>query len=378
MSAVKRILIVSQGYPSSTNKHEFGFVHARAKIYSTYGVKSVVYVPSINIDNYQYEGIKVFKASYHLLSRIIKMFDPNVIAVHAPSPMLLKYLIKIDVPKVVWIHGAEVLLRSLHHYISPFGVKNNIMKFYLLIQDIIRNEKLRSLLRDVIAIVYVSRWMQVMTEKYLRIRHPNSFVVPNPIDTDLFKPLSTLEERSKDCISLRALEWKYGIDIAVKAFSRMPFKLVVIGRGSLESYIRTLIKVTEANVELITSGIDHGELPRVYNKFSVFISPSRTEAQGVAMCEAMSCRLPVVATNVGGIPEFIINEYNGLLVPPEDPISLRQAVIRLLTDTSLYEELSKNARKFVVNNLSYEKIFEEEMRAFKFAIQYFEEYKTNI
>jgi len=210
----------------------------------------------------------------------------------------------------------------------------------------------------------------MMTEKYLRMRNPNSYVIPNPVDTDLFRPLLELSEDQKDCISVRALEWKYGIDIAVKAFSRSPFKLVVFGKGSLEGYIRRLINIYNSNVELVTTGVEHRKLPEVYNKFAVFVAPSRTEAQGVAMCEAMACGLPVVATRVGGIPEFVIHGYNGLLVPPEDLVSLRKAVRKLLTDPSLYEELSKNARKYVIKKLSHKVIFEKELEVFKLAIQH--------
>jgi len=369
MTNVKRILIISQGYPSAVNKHGFGFVHARAKIYNNHAIKSIVFVPSDKSDHYIYEGIKVFKGSYSLLKAIVKIFGPDVIAVHAPTPMLLRHLIEIHIPKIVWIHGAEVLIRSLHHYIPPLGIKNNITKLYLLFYDIYRNERLRSLLKRVEAIVYVSRWMQTMTEKYLRIRHPNSYVIPNPVDTDLFKPLPELSENRKDCISVRALEWKYGIDIAAKAFSRSPFKLIIIGKGSLEGYIRRLINIYSANVELVTTGVDHGKLPELYNKFAVFVAPSRTEAQGVAMCEAMASGLPVVATRVGGIPEFVIDGYNGLLVPPEDSVSLRKAVRKLLTDSSLYQELSKNAREYVVNNLSHKVIFEKELEVFKSVIR---------
>jgi len=370
VNSVKRVLIVSQGYPSPINRHGFGFVHARAKIYINYGLKSIVFVPDNKVDHYIYEGVKVFRGPYGLLLEIIKTFDPDVTAVHAPTPTILKYLIKDGVPKVAWIHGAEVLLRSLHHYVPPFGVKNNISKLYLLLYDLYRNELLRSTLKSVEAVVYVSRWMQRMTERYLRLKHPNSFIIPNPVDTDLFRPLPELmEEKRKDCISVRALEWKYGIDIAVKAFSKSRIKLVVFGKGSLENYIRRLIRTYDANVELVTTGVEHGKLPEIYNRFAIFVAPSRTEAQGVAMCEAMSSGLPVVATRVGGIPEFVINGYNGLLVPPEDSVSLRRAVRILLTDSSLYEELSKNARKFAINTLSHRVIFEKELNAFKSAIQ---------
>jgi glycosyltransferase involved in cell wall biosynthesis len=314
--------------------------------------------------------MSIHKGSYELLKEVIREFDPDIIAVHAPSPNLLMHLQSFQKPVVVWIHGAEVLLRAFHHYISPYEIKNSISKLYSLVYDAYRNLTLRQVIQKVNAIVYVSKWMKRVSEKYLLIKHPHSFVIPNPVDTDLFKPFTTsITKREIAGISVRALEWKYGVDIAVKAFANSGVKLTIIGRGSLEKYLRNLAKLCNANVEFITEGVEHQKLPTIYNNYMFFVAPSRTEAQGVAMCEAMACGLPVVATNVGGIPEFVIDEYNGLLVPPNDPLSLRLAVMRILKNDTLYTVLSENARRFVVNNLSHKIIFQKELKVFENVIE---------
>jgi glycosyltransferase involved in cell wall biosynthesis len=270
-------------------------------------------------------------------------------------------------PTVVWVHGAEVLIRALHHYISPTGFKSIINKGHSLVFDSIRNVILRRTLQKVDSIVYVSKWMKEMSEKYLLMRHPHSFIIPNPVNTDLFKPHESCKELA--AISVRSLEWKYGVDIAIRAFSNLPVKLIIIGKGSLEKYLKDLAKKVAANVEFVTEGVDHDKLPSIYNRYMLFVAPSRTEAQGVAMCEAMSCGLPAVATNIGGIPEFVINEYNGLLVPANDPLSLRRAIIRILQNSTLYNALSKNARRFAINNLSHNIIFSKESKVLRFAIE---------
>ena len=362
-----KVLLIAPNYPSSENKHPFGFVHSRAKIYSAKGLSVQTYIPSNmnNLLSYSYEGIKVFRGHYLFSEEIIEDFDPDIIAIHAPSPLLLTHINKFQRPVVVWIHGAEVLVRSLHHYIAPLGIRNQVQKVYSLFYDGTKNLVLRQAIKRVDAVIYVSKWMKKTAEKYLLIKHPNTFVIPNPVNTEIFKPNKATDgTKMLAGVSVRALEWKYGLDIAIKAFTRSKISLTIVGRGSLEAYLKNLAQKINANVRFNTEGLEHNKLPAFYNKFAFFIAPSRTEAQGVAMCEAMACGLPVIATNVGGIPEFVINEYNGYLVPPENSTAIRQAIMKLVSDITLYNTLSHNARKFAVNNLSHELIFQKELRIF--------------
>jgi len=113
--------------------------------------------------------------------------------------------------------------------------------------------------------------------------------------------------------------------------------------------------------------IEHEKLPMVYNQFGYFVAPSRTEAQGVAMCEAMACGLPVIATRTGGIPEFVEDGFNGLLVEPENPLKLRKAIKTLVLNRELYKHLSKNAVSSVKNNLSHLAIYRKEYEVLKLA-----------
>jgi glycosyltransferase involved in cell wall biosynthesis len=66
--------------------------------------------------------------------------------------------------------------------------------------------------------------------------------------------------------------------------------------------------------------------------------------------------VPVVATNVGGNPELVQDNITGLLVPPNDPVSLANAINRLLEDENLRKKLSDNAYQFVMNNMIWEKV----------------------
>jgi glycosyltransferase involved in cell wall biosynthesis len=75
------------------------------------------------------------------------------------------------------------------------------------------------------------------------------------------------------------------------------------------------------------------------NQAAVFILPSRSEGFSNAILEAMASALPVVATNVGGNAEAVLDQGTGFLVPPEDPAALAQAVVRLLLDPALRDRM---------------------------------------
>lgn len=85
------------------------------------------------------------------------------------------------------------------------------------------------------------------------------------------------------------------------------------------------------------------DLLAFYQRAAVFAMPSLTEALGVTFLEAMAAGVPVIGTNVGGIPEVIQHDISGLIVPPLSPSSLAVALQRLLADDQLRERLTRNA-----------------------------------
>jgi len=89
------------------------------------------------------------------------------------------------------------------------------------------------------------------------------------------------------------------------------------------------------------------DVPAVTAALDVAVLPSYREAQGLVILEAMALCRPVVASNVGGIPEMIEDGVTGLLVPPHEPQPLADAIVRLLTDHPLADTLARNGRDLV-------------------------------
>src|SRR5207245_7020730 len=164
----------------------------------------------------------------------------------------------------------------------------------------------RRFLRASRFVVFVSEWMRRAAERHTASRYPHAVVVPNPVDTDLFR-YGWEPSRIRQGVTARSLNSrKYGVDLAIRAIAQTrDADLRVVGTGALEGSLRRLAVSLGARVTFAGRFIPHADMPNLYTQFGFFLAASRVEAQGVAMCEAMAAGLPVVATRVGGIPEFV-------------------------------------------------------------------------
>ena len=95
---------------------------------------------------------------------------------------------------------------------------------------------------------------------------------------------------------------------------------------------------------------------KIIKSSSVVVVPSRMESLPTTIKEAFYLNVPVIGTDVGGIPELITNDETGILVPPENPSKLAQAVNELLSDKEKAEKLATNGNTFVKNNMTWDVI----------------------
>jgi glycosyltransferase involved in cell wall biosynthesis len=101
-------------------------------------------------------------------------------------------------------------------------------------------------------------------------------------------------------------------------------------------------------------------LPEVFRMADVFVLPSvSSEAFGIVVLEAMASGVPVVATDVGGIPEVVKENEAGLLVPPGNELELREAIQKLLNDEELRKQYGSKGRKAVEEKYSWDKVVVE-------------------
>jgi glycosyltransferase involved in cell wall biosynthesis len=158
---------------------------------------------------------------------------------------------------------------------------------------------------------------------------------------------------------------KKGVEYLVRAMpairAHVPgVRLVVVGDGPRRSALED--EVREAGVADAVSfegAKPNANLPSYYRQADVFVAPSvvasdgDTEALGVVFLEAAACRLPIVATRVGGISDIVKHEETGLLVEQKSPTEIAGAVVRVLGDRLLARHMGQRARQHVEANFSW-------------------------
>jgi len=108
-----------------------------------------------------------------------------------------------------------------------------------------------------------------------------------------------------------------------------------------------------------------GNVAELLSIADVFCLSSNREALSFAILEAMAEGKPVVATNVGGVPEAVVNGETGLLVPPANTKELAASINTLLEDKELSKKFSANARRRVEKHFKFDRMFEETKEIYK-------------
>ncbi|MDF1562240.1 MAG: glycosyltransferase family 4 protein [Deltaproteobacteria bacterium] len=356
-----RIALISPGYPSEEKPYNYAFVHARARLYGDRGQEVGAFALGEDA-TYTLDGIPVSTGRRATLQRALRDFHPEVLALHAPNFRTIPVARSIDRPMVSWIHGHEAMI-SLRSVSFGRTRRERAMKWVKLVPRLsLQLGTVRRFLPTQHRVVFVSRWMQEVAERHTLRRYSNAEVIPNPVDTDLFAYRLDAARRTRGVTTRSLNSTKYGIDLAIRAFAGLEeASLDIYGQGAMAAEFQALLRSTGANASLITRGHPHREMPELFSRYGFFVAPSRVEAQGVAMCEAMACGLPVVATRVGGIPEFVDDGVEGFLVQPESPEAIAAGVRKLVSDPARYLEMSRAARLRMERQCSQEVVATREL-----------------
>ena len=151
-----------------------------------------------------------------------------------------------------------------------------------------------------------------------------------------------------------------GLDVLLDACELLDaeFELDIIGGGPLEAEIRARASDRGGKRIRLLGERPRRELGAIYRDHHVFCLPARSETFGVVVLEALACGLPVIATNVGGMPDIVQHGTNGMLVPPEDAKALADALHAVARDESLRARLAAHARESVLPRFAWRAIGE--------------------
>jgi glycosyltransferase involved in cell wall biosynthesis len=125
------------------------------------------------------------------------------------------------------------------------------------------------------------------------------------------------------------------------------FCCLFIGEGELREPLQAQVQALGLQGTVVFAGLRR-DVPRLLAALDVMVMPSRWEGLPMALLEAMACARAVVATRVGGIPDVVVDGEHGLLVSPQDPPALAQALARVIEAPALRQQLGHAAREVVL------------------------------
>ncbi|MCX6149037.1 MAG: glycosyltransferase [Ignavibacteriales bacterium] len=184
-------------------------------------------------------------------------------------------------------------------------------------------------------------------------------VIPFGIDVEKFKPMEVNSYFNKNDIvvgTIKALEEIYGIEHLIRAFKivkdrcpELPLKLLLVGKGSMESSYRELItKLNLDNCTMFTGYINPDDIPIYHNMIDIFVAVSLKESFGVSILEASACEKIVLVSDVGGLTEIVENNVTGLIVPAANVQKIAYALQSIILHRDLSIRLGKNGRERVL------------------------------
>jgi len=173
-------------------------------------------------------------------------------------------------------------------------------------------------------------------------------VVPNGVDTKLFTKEISEEDRKnlRESLGLKngdvalittsRLVIKNGVGDVIQALAKLGenIKFVICGEGYLKDELVKMVDELNVSNRVIWKGyVPHSEMPKYLKACDIFTRPSLSEGFGNSFIEAMAARIPVIATTVGGIADFLFPGKTGYACEPEDPESIVRAVNDVLNNS---------------------------------------------
>lgn len=193
------------------------------------------------------------------------------------------------------------------------------------------------------------------------IEYSKTKIVAHGIDLHLYNHIKTddFEKKygiAKDeilLLSIARIVWLKGLEYGIEAIYNLkkvlnqPIKYMIIGPIEDDDYFASLSKMIE-ELDLASNIVftGYGDLDlkvKALSRANIFVIPSLHESFGLVALEAMAMKKPIVASNREGIPSILKDKETGLLINPINPAEVSNAILNILRDSKLRDELSKNA-----------------------------------
>jgi glycosyltransferase involved in cell wall biosynthesis len=215
--------------------------------------------------------------------------------------------------------------------------------------------------RQLPAVLTVSHNSKIDINAQMKVALDRLTVVPVGVDHEVFRPYDdVVKKRGRLMVTSSSDVPMKGLVPLLEAIAKLraerEIELVVIGQPKVKGRVATTIERLGLN-DIVTTitGVSDEDLARLYGEAEVAIVPSLYEGFSLPAIEAMSCGVAVVATTGGALPEVVgVSGETGLLVEPNDPDALVEAIRQLLDDADLRARLGANGRRRVMERFTWE------------------------
>lgn len=301
----------------------------------------------INID---WPSIKPHKLAYYIFSKKVRDYiaKSDFDIAYGQGSSLWTY---VDVKKIPCIYNTH----GMQEYNDPRMLKRLEKPFHLVFN--------RKIARKSDAIISLGGTLTDEIIKFLKVRREKVHIIPNAVDLELidgFKP-KNLKRGKNSFLFVGNVSYYKGVIDLVNAFKVLDSKveLNIIGAGDLLNALKRENKDTRIN--FLGKVADQNKLFEFYWLSDAFVYPSLFEGMPTAAIEAMACGLPIISTNIGGLPD-LVDGRNGLIVPPGNPKIFAEAVRKYISLPEEEKEGMRTAsRQKVEDRFTWQKVAAQTM-----------------
>ncbi len=311
-------------------------------------------IDGVEIIKVQFIPLYPFYMSLHgiFVNKIFRSLESRIDIVHIHSP--LPPFIETSLPLITTVH-------------TPMLVDFNYVKitsFYSLLSKIsarlISYSLELKLLRTSDIVTTVSESVAQEFKNYY-FDNGKIVVVGNGVDETFFVPVqNSIEKENQYIMYAGHIDREKGLFDLLECgkyvcYQRPDILFLLAGKGRDFDTLKKKAKKLGLQDKFIFLGqVGREQLVGLYQHSAVFAFPSYHEGIPTVLLEAMSCGLPIIATNVRGNRDLIIHGKNGILVPPRSPKEMADAILMLLDDGNLRKELGTNARKTIEEKYTWD------------------------
>jgi glycosyltransferase involved in cell wall biosynthesis len=340
-----KVVVITRGSLTKTQKEIFDHIE-------------VIRIPFIPIYPFYLHIHRLF------VRKVLKSLESEIDVFHIHTP--LPPIIKTSHPIILTIHTPMLSNNNYIKITSIYSLLTKISARFISFPLELRHIKSSNI------ITTISESVAKELKEY-GLNQDRISVVSNGVDENIFYPKKNdgTNNDKKYIMYAGRIDREKGLFDLVESANiicnkRTDISFIIAGDGRDSNRLKKKIKKIGLQKRFIFLGqIEKDQMIKLYQNATLFILPSYREGLPTVLLEAMSCGLPILATDVRGNRDLITNGKNGLLIPPKDPKKIAETILTLLNDKKLMKQLGNNARKTIIKNYTWNAVSNKFLKCYE-------------